>query len=54
MNHNRVVSLCKELTKLHETVKLDYLSNIIKAIDSEVIKGEYVLLIAKEKYSIDE
>ena len=51
---NRVVSLCKELTKLHETVKLDYLSNIIKAIDSEVIKGEYVLLIAKEKYSIDE
>jgi len=51
---NRVVSLCKELTKLHENVKLDYLNNIINAIDSEVIKGEYVVLIAKEKYSIDE
>ena len=51
---NRVVCLCKELTKLHENVKLDYLNNIINAIDSEVIKGEYVVLIAKEKYSIDE
>ncbi len=50
---NRVVSLCKELTKLHENVKLGYLNNIIKEIDLGV-KGEYVVLIAKEKYSIDE
>jgi len=50
---NRVVSLCKELTKLHENAKLGYLENIIKEIDSGV-KGEYIVLIAKEKYSIDE
>tara|TARA_Y100001970_G_scaffold285390_1_gene404951 strand:- start:40437 stop:41120 length:684 start_codon:yes stop_codon:yes gene_type:complete len=50
---NRVVSLCKELTKLHENVKLGYLNNIIKEIDLGV-KGEYVVLIAKQKYSIDE
>ena len=50
---NRVVSLCKELTKLHENVKLGYLENIIKEVDSGV-KGEYIVLIAKEKYSIDE
>ena len=50
---NRVVSLCKELTKLHENVKLGYLENIIKEVDSRV-KGEYIVLIAKKKYSIDE
>ena len=50
---DRVISLCKELTKLHENVKLGYLSNIINELDSGV-KGEYVVLIAKEKYSIDE
>ena len=50
---NRVVSLCKELTKLHENVKLGYLENIIKEVDSGV-KGEYIVLIAKKKYSIDE
>tara|TARA_Y100001960_G_scaffold315271_1_gene380534 strand:+ start:257 stop:940 length:684 start_codon:yes stop_codon:yes gene_type:complete len=50
---DRVISLCKELTKLHENVKLGYLSNIINELDPGV-KGEYVVLIAKEKYSIDE
>ena len=50
---DRVISLCKELTKLHENVKLGYLSNIINELDLGV-KGEYVVLIAKEKYSIDE
>ena len=50
---NRVVSLCKELTKLHENVKLGYLDNIIQELDAG-IKGEYVVLIAKKKYSIDE
>ena len=50
---NRVVSLCKELTKLHENVKFGYLENIIKEIDLGV-KGEYVVLVAKQKYSVDE
>ena len=50
---NRVVSLCKELTKLYENVTLGYLENIIKEINPSV-KGEYTVLIAKKKYSIDE
>jgi 16S rRNA (cytidine1402-2'-O)-methyltransferase len=50
---NRVVSLCKELTKIHENVMFGYLENIIGSI-SYNIRGEYVLLIAKKKYTIDE
>ena len=50
---NRVVSLCKELTKLHENVTFGYLENVIKEINTSV-KGEYTILIAKEKYKIDE
>ena len=50
---NRVVSLCKELTKIHENVMFGYLENIIGSI-SHNIRGEYVLLIAKKKYTIDE
>ena len=50
---NRVVSLCKELTKLHENVTFGYLESIIKEINTSV-KGEYTILIAKKKYKIDE
>jgi len=50
---DRVVSVCKELTKLHENVTFGYLKNIIKEIKLP-IRGEYVILIAKEKYNIDE
>tara|TARA_Y100000758_G_C15982418_1_gene397402 strand:- start:243 stop:875 length:633 start_codon:yes stop_codon:yes gene_type:complete len=50
---NRVVSLCKELTKMHENVMFGYLENIIGSI-SPNIRGEYVLLVAKKKYTIDE
>ena len=50
---NRVVALCKELTKLHENVKIGYLNKIILE-DDIPIKGEYVILIANEKYRIDE
>ena len=50
---NRVISLCKELTKIHENVTFGYLDDIIKKMDIN-IKGEYVILIAKKKYNINE
>lgn len=50
---NRVIALCKELTKLHENVKIGYLDKII--LDDDIpIKGEYIILIANKKYKIDE
>ena len=50
---NRVIGLCKELTKLHENVKIGYVENIIsESLDS--MKGEYIILVANKKYKIDE
>jgi len=48
---NRVVSICKELTKIHETVIVGYLKDI-KNNFSDSIKGEHIILIAKEGYDI--
>jgi len=50
---NRVVAVCKELTKLHEDVKIGYLDKMIPKEDFP-LKGEYIILIANKKYKIDE
>ena len=50
---NRVVAVCKELTKLHEDVKIGYLDKMIPKEDIP-LKGEHVILIANKKYRIDE
>ena len=48
---NRVVSICKELTKIHESVTVGYVKDIKKSF-SDSIKGEHIILIAKEGYCI--
>ena len=50
---NRVVAVCKELTKLHEDVKIGYLDKMIPREDTH-LRGEYIILIANKKYRIDE
>ena len=46
---NRYVSICSELTKIHENINRGH----VDEIDSSTIveKGEYVVLVAKEGYS---
>jgi len=47
LNSNRRISICKEMTKLHEEVISDKLSNILDKIKEEKIylKGEIVIVI---------
>lgn len=42
---NRKITLCRELTKLHETVQLLTLSSAIEYYETNTPKGEYVLII---------
>tara|TARA_B100001750_G_C15255310_1_gene469900 strand:+ start:43 stop:729 length:687 start_codon:yes stop_codon:yes gene_type:complete len=50
---NRVISLCKEITKIHENVYYGYVEEIIDDLEKNTnIKGEFVILIAKEGYII--
>ena len=50
---NRVVSISKELTKIHERVFFGYLENILSDFPDK-IKGEFVIIVASERYKIDE
>ena len=50
---NRVIAVCKEITKMHENVSFGYVEKILLDIpDSN--KGEYVIIIANKKYKINE
>lgn len=42
---DRNVAICRELTKLHEEIIRDKLSNIINNKDSLIIKGEFVIVV---------
>jgi 16S rRNA (cytidine1402-2'-O)-methyltransferase len=49
---NRVISICKELTKIHEMIITAPMVEIFKSIENLVIKGEFVLLIAPSNYTL--
>ena len=50
---NRVVSVCKEITKIHERVFFGYVKDIIDIFNKEdKLKGEFVILVSKEGYKI--
>ena len=49
---DRVISVCKEISKIYEKVFLDRVSKIIELFESKNLKGEYVILIAKKKYNL--
>ena len=50
---DRVVSICKEITKIHESTFLGKISDILNILNKkESIKGEFVLMIAKKDYEL--
>ena len=49
---NRVISVCKEISKIYEKVYMNKVSNIIDEFENINPKGEFVILIAKENYTI--
>tara|TARA_B100000676_G_C17446110_1_gene516625 strand:+ start:194 stop:361 length:168 start_codon:yes stop_codon:yes gene_type:complete len=49
---DRYVSICKEITKINETNYFNRLSQLKDQFSKlEKIKGEYVIVIAKEGYN---
>lgn len=47
---DRVISVCREMTKLHETVSTGRAESVRKEIEKRSKKGEFVVLIAKQSY----
>ena len=48
----RVVSICKELTKIHEETYLGLISDSINHFEINKPKGEFVIMVAKENYKL--
>jgi 16S rRNA (cytidine1402-2'-O)-methyltransferase len=47
---DRVVSLSKELTKIHETILTAPIGEILKKIKNLTLRGEFAVLIAPQSY----
>ena len=54
-NHwgNRIISVCRELTKIYEETFLGTIMDAIVYFSKSNPKGEFVLLIAKKEYTLD-
>ena len=50
---DRVVSICREITKIYEENYFGYISKVLDELGTNKLKGEFVLIVAKEGYSID-
>jgi len=50
----RIISVCREMTKRYEQNFFGKISNIINIMEDANIKGEFVLMVAKEGYHLDE
>ncbi len=49
---NRVISVCRELTKIYEEVRMGWLSDIKEYFTETKPKGEFVIIVAKKDYKI--
>ena len=52
MGDDRTVCVARELTKLHETMHTGRLAQVDEAVNQGSQKGEFVVLIAREGYSL--
>ena len=51
---DRIISVSRELTKLHEETITDSVNNVIEYYKNHPIKGEIVLLIAGKNYTLQD
>ncbi len=49
---NRIVSVCRELTKMYEEVIVNHIEDVIKYFNDHKPRGEFVLVVAREGYTL--
>jgi 16S rRNA (cytidine1402-2'-O)-methyltransferase len=52
LGSQRVITVARELTKLHETFAVGTTETVAAAVNSQPIRGEYVILIAPERFQL--
>lgn len=48
---DRAGFICKELTKVYETTYVGHISSLLEQLGTQKLKGEFVILVAKEGFS---
>ena len=48
---DRYIAICRELTKIYEEVIFDKIRNVLSDKDNIKLKGEFIIIIAKEDYA---
>ena len=51
LGNDRIISVCREMTKLHETVFTGTAESVLLKLSKTNKKGEFVVLIAKKKFT---
>ena len=52
LGNDRIISVCREMTKLHETVFTGTAEFVLQQLSKTSKKGEFVVLIAKQKFTL--
>jgi 16S rRNA (cytidine1402-2'-O)-methyltransferase len=52
LGKDRIISVCREMTKLHETVFTGTAESVLEQLSRTSKKGEFVVLIAKQEFSL--
>jgi len=52
LEKDRIISVCREMTKLHETVFTGTAESVLEQLSRTSKKGEFVVLIAKQKFTL--
>ena len=52
LGNDRIISVCREMTKLHETVFTGTAESVLQLLSKASKKGEFVVLIAKQKFTL--
>ena len=52
LGNDRIISVCREMTKLHETVFTGTAESVSKELYKTSKKGEFVVVIAKKKFTL--
>ena len=52
LGNNRIISICREMTKLHETVFTGTAESVLQQLSKTSKKGEFVVLIAKKNFTL--
>ena len=51
LDADRLVCVCRELTKIHETIYRGTIDEVVEKLNDTSLKGEFVIVVAPKKFT---